>query len=287
MVQSGLEQNTNVGSDLKTVDSYPQSREQVKIKVNSALLDAIKIFMDDLSNVTKTQNFMDYHTIVKRIDETKVKSYTKLIVGFTTFFSQNETMLKSGDFNGLIEPNISYVTDNGSFSFNFQKVFFDAEEAEQDVIKDHLNHIWDILNNGSKCPEEIYIDGVFRDLKAKFSPNLTREEQMMIAKDLFSDFQRQNLDISIVVRVACQRARELLLSNGSDDQSKTLILIDAVEDIDINNFNMVQFMGLVGKVGTLFNGEDNPLSGLLSSVFTDNLIPIENLNLQDEDEENH
>lgn len=283
MVQSGLEeQNTMVQTESAAV-----SNNQVEIKVDVTLLDAIKNFMDDLFNITNAKNFVDYHTIVNRIDETKVKSYSKLISGFNAFFDQNETLLKTGNFDGLVEPNISYVSDNGSFSFDFQKVFQEADEADQDVIKDHLNHIWEILNNGSKGPEEIYIEKIFRDLKAKFSPDLTREEQMMIAKELFSDFQRQNLDISVVVKVACQKARELLLSNGSDDHSKTLVLIDAVEEIDINNFNMIQFMGLVGKVGTLFNGEDNPLSGLLSSVFTDNLIPIDNLNIQDEEEENH
>jgi hypothetical protein len=74
------------------------------------------------------------------------------------------------------------------------------------------------------------------------------------------------------------------LSNGSEDHSQTLVLIDAVEDIDINNFNMIQFMGLVGKIGTLFaDGEHNPLNGLLSSVFADNnLIPIDQLNLEDD-----
>jgi hypothetical protein len=64
---------------------------------------------------------------------------------------------------------------------------------------------------------------------------LTQEQQMTIAKDLFSDFQKQTLDISIVVKMVCQKARDLLLSNGSEDHSQTLVLIDAVENIDINN----------------------------------------------------
>lgn len=255
-------------------------------EVNIDLLDSIKNFMDDLSSVTESKNFKDYHTIVNHIDQTKVKSYIKLIKGFKNFFDTNSTILTEGNFEDLVEPNISFVTDNGSFAFDFQKTFQEAEEGDQDVIKDHLNHIWNLLNNTNKSPEELYIDKIFRDLKSKFSPDLTREEQMMIAKNLFGDFQKQNLDISIVVKVACQKARELLLTNGSEDHSKTLVLIDAVEEIDVNNFNMVQFMGLVGKVGTLFaDGENNPLSGILSSVFTDHNLPIEDLHLDDNDEE--
>lgn len=252
--------------------------------VNTELLESIKNFMDDLSTVTTSDNFKDYHTIVKRIDKTKVKAYHNLVKGFTTFFSVNSTILTDdGNFDELVEPNISYSTDSGSFSFNLQEAFHIAEEADQDVIKDHLNHIWNILEGGNNSPEEKYIDKIFRDLKSRFSPDLTREEQMMIAKDLFSDFQKQDLDISVVVKVACQKARELLLKNGADNSSQTMVLIEAVEEIDINNFNMIQFMGLVGKVGTLFSdGENNPLSGLLSSVFDNNLI--EGITLEDNTE---
>jgi hypothetical protein len=258
--------------------------EEEKPKVSITTLKAIQNFIRELSTViTENKNFMDYLTIVNRIDESKVKSYTKLISGFRVFFDNNMEPLSRGDFKGLEDPNISYNTDNGSFSFNFQLAYGEVEDEEdQNIIKDHLNHILDLLNKGDQGPEEIYIDKIFTDLKSKFSPDLTREEQMAIAKDLFNDFQRQNLDISIVVKVACQKARELLLSNGTTD-SKTLVLIDAVEEIDVNNFDMIQFMGLIGKVGTLFSdGENNPLNGLLSTIFTDNMIPIENLNL-DED----
>ncbi|ADO00372.1 hypothetical protein WIV_gp029 [Wiseana iridescent virus] len=254
------------------------SEEKDNQSVNTELLESIKNFMDDLSNVTTSENFKDYHTIVKRIDKTKVKAYHKLIKGFTTFFSVNSIILTNDENFELIEPNISYSTDNGSFSFNLQEAFHSAEEADQDVIKDHLNHIWSILEGKNNSPEEKYIDKIFRDLKIRFSPDLTREEQMMIAKDLFSDFQKQDLDISIVVKAACQKARELLLKNGADTTSQTMVLIEAVEEIDINNFNMIQFMGLVGKIGTLFSdGENNPLNGLLSSVFDSNnlIAPID------------
>lgn len=276
--------------DNKVVENNQYTNEETIVMVpethvNVDLLEAIKNFMDDLSSVTTNKNFEDFHTIVKRIDETKVKSYLKLVDGFKTFFANNEeTMaLNEGNLNGLKDPNISYVTNNGAFEFNFQQTLEDAEECDQDAIKDHLNLIWNILNNSNKSPEELYIDKIFKDLKSRFSPNLTREEQMMIAKELFSDFQKQNLDISVVVKIACKKARQLLLSNGSEDHSKTMVLIDAVEDIDVNNFNMIQFMNLVGKVGTLFaDDEHNPLSGLLSSVFADNnLIPIDQLKINE------
>lgn len=270
------------------VENSHQENQLVILPVDIDLLDAIKNFMDDLSNITTVKNFEDYRTIVNRIDKTKVKSYTKLINGFINFFKTNEEALECGDFNTLKnDPNIYYITDSGSFSFNLQEIYQIAEEPEQDAIKDHLNHIWNLINNTNKSPEEKYIDKIFRDLKSRFSPNLTREEQMMIAKDLFNDFQTQHLDISIVVKVACKKARELLLQNGADNSSQTLILIDAVEEIDINNFNMIEFMALVGKVGTLFaDGENNPLSGLLTSVFEggiNNPLPIDQLKLEDKD----
>jgi hypothetical protein len=279
MVENNHEALTETENQPTAVNS-----EEESVEVDTELIDSIKNFMDDLSSVTNNQNFMDYHAIVNRIDETKVKAYLKLIKGFKVFFDNNTEVLNEGNFDGLNDPNISYVAASGSFAFNIQKTFQEAEEGDQDVIKDHLNHIWNILNNTNKGPEEVYIDKIFKNLKARFSPDLTREEQMAIAKDLFSDFQKQNLDISIVVKVACQKARNLLVSNGSEDHSQTLVLIDAVEDIDINNFNMIQFMGLVGKIGTLFaDGEHNPLNGLLSSVFADNnLIPIDQLNLEDD-----
>lgn len=251
------------------VENNHQENQLAIRAVDIDLLDAIKNFMDDLSNITTAKNFKDYHTIVIRIDKTKVKSYTKLINGFINFFKTNEEALESGDLNTLKnDPNIYYITDNGSFSFDLQKIYQMAEEPEQDAIKDHLNHIWNLINNTNKLPEEKYIDKIFKDLKSRFSPDLTKEEQMMIAKDIFNDFQTQHLDISIVIKAACKKARELLLKNGVENTSQTLVLIDAVEEIDINNFNMIEFMALVGKVGTIFaNGENNPLSGLLTGVF--------------------
>lgn len=244
--------------------------EETSGTINVELLESIKNFMDDLASVTDHKNFKDYHTIVSHIDETKIKSYFKLIKGFKNFFIKNNDMLLEGNFDGLIEPYISYITDNGSFSFDFQKTFQEAQECNQDIIKDHLNHIWNLLN---KSKEELYINKIFEDLKSRFSPDLTREEQMMIAKELFTDFQKQNLDISAVIKIACKKARDLLVKNDSED-SKTMVLIDAVEEIDVNNFDIIQFMGLIGKLGTLFaDGENNPLTELLSNVFfTENTL---------------
>jgi hypothetical protein len=252
--------------------------------VNINLLESIKNFMEDLSSVANSKNFTDFYTIVKRIDETKVKSYNKLVNGFKVFFDNNKECLVKGDFDHLSNHSIAYTSDNGSFSFDFYTIFHETDEDNQEVIKDHLNHIWVILNNENKSPEELYIDKIFKDLKGKFSPDLSREEQMTIAKDLFSDFQKQNLDISIVIKVACSKAREVIADKENNE--KTMALIDAVEEIDINNFNMVQFMALVGKVGTLFsNSENSPLSGLFSSVFSDNFLPpFETLSIENGDD---
>lgn len=251
-------------------------------RVNTQLLAAIKNFVDDLSNVTTAQNFVDYSTIVNRIDESKVKAYLKLINGFKLFFTNNLEALTKGNLENLQDPDISYNTDNGSFSFNFQNMYTQIDEDHQNIIKDHLNHILNLLNNKSK--EELYIDNIFDELKERFSPDMTREEQMLIAKDLFNDFQKQSLDISVVIKVACKKARKLLLSNGSEDHSKTLVLIDTVEEIDVNNFNMIQFMTLVGKMGTLFADDaNNPLSDLLSNVFANHIPQLKDLENLKED----
>lgn len=239
--------------------------------VDNDLLESIKNFMDDLSNITFDKNFQDYHTIVKRIDKTKVKSYTKLIAGFINFFEVNTPVLECGNFDDLNEPCIFFKTDNGSFSLNIQQIFQNALDLEQNAIKDHLNHIWNLLNIMDQTPEEKYINKIFKDLKTKFSSDLTKEEQMVIIKDLFSDFQAQKLDISSVIKIACKKAREVLNQNGAADNSQTLSLISAVEEIDIDNFNMVEFISLIGKVSTIFvDGEGNPLNELFSSIFQGN-----------------
>lgn len=259
-------------------------------KVNENLLSAIKDFVEDLANVTDNKDFKDYCTIVNRIDISKAKAYFKLIDGLKAFFEHNKETMTKNNLNDLTDPNIAYNADNASFTFNFQQVYNSASEDEQEVIKDHLNHIWSILNSG-KSPEEQYIDKIFNDITTKFSSDLTRDEQMMVAKDLFSDFQQQNLDISTVIKAACQRARQLLIERGADNQSNTLVLIDAVEEIDINNFNMIQFMGIVGRVGTLFSdGENNPLSDLLSNVLSTGTpptrIPIDDKEYRADDKNN-
>jgi fibrillarin-like rRNA methylase len=250
--------------------------------VDNDLLESIKNFMDDLSTITTHKNFQDYHTIVNRIDQTKVKSYVKLIKGFKAFFENNEEALNEGNFDGLNDPNISYVTDTSSFTFDFQKTFQEAAEGDQDVIKDHLNHIWTLLNDKPKSLEEIYIEKVFSDLRARVSQDMTREDQMMLVKDLFSDFQKQKLDMAITIKAACIKARELLEHNTSEDNSTMLMLIETVEEIDINNFDMMSFMGLIAKMSCLFsNTEDgNPLNSVLSSLLVNpNNISLDQLQL--------
>lgn len=263
--------------------------QQNDIKVvDKMLLDAIKNFMVDLTSTMEEEfdkNFEMYNTIVNRIDETKVNSYQRLVSGFKIFFEDNQESLKEGHFEDLSNPNIAYSSENGTFSFNFEQILSKLNDSEQETVKDHLNHIWNLLSGENKSEEERYIDRIFQNLKSKCSPDLTKDEQMTIAKDLFSDFQTQNLDIGKVVKAACQKSRQLLLQNGSDTNTATLALISSVEEIDINNFNMVQFLALVGKVGTLFNDtENNPLQSILSNVFqTTEWPPIENIKLNQQE----
>jgi hypothetical protein len=248
--------------------------------VNTTLLESIKNFMDDLSSVANSKNFTDFYTIVKRIDETKVKSYNKLINGFKVFFDDNKESLIKDDFDHLSIHSIAYRSDNGSFSFDFYTIFHETDENNQEVIKDHLNHIWSILNNENKSPEELYIDKIFKDLKEKFSPDMSREEQMTIAKNLFSDFQKQNLDISIVIKVACLKAREAVADKENNEN--IMALIDAVEDIQSTPLTWFNLCLLVGKVAPLFsNDENSPFSEMFSSMFSDNFLqPFETLSIE-------
>lgn len=216
------------------------------VVINIELLDAIKNFVNDLSNISSIQNFVNYSTIVNRIDETKIKSYIKLINGFKVFFVNNREVLSEGAFENLVDPNISYVTENVSFSFNFQNIYMEANEENQDAIKDHLNYIFNMLEN-NKSKEEIYIDKL---------------------KNLVIDFQKQNLNMTVVIKKACQKARNMLLLSNDSDNSKTLALIDAVEEIDLDNFSIMNFVTLVTKISTLFlgNGENNPLATMFSTM---------------------
>jgi len=266
--------------DDKQVVEYKNipSQEESPPPVSELLLTSIKNFVEELTNITENKNFKDYSSIVNRIDISKVKSYYKLINGFKTFFDHNTDALTQNNFDGLIDPKITYSSDNGSFSFDFYDVYQDAEQCEQEIIKDHLNHIWDLLSNGDKHPEEIYIDKIFSNLKSRLSPDMSRDEQIIKnVKDLFGDFQKQNLDVSKVIKAACKRARQTLNEQSNfDNQSKALVLIDAFEKIDINNFNMIDFMGLVSHASALFSeDESNPLDLLSSILSTNNLLPAE------------
>lgn len=237
--------------------------------VSTEVLLAMKDFVDDLSSVVFTSNFEMYRSIINRIDESKVNAYAKMIHGVKQFFLENEMQLKSGLFEKLPNPYLSYVSENGIFSFNIETALQSITEHEQEVVKDHLNHIWSLINREDKSVEEVYIDNVFKNVDSKFSSNMSKEKQIEIAKDLFADFQKQDMDINVVVKYACKKARRLLEKNGCEEASPTMILIDEVEKIDINNFNMIQLLGVVGKVGTMFSqGDENPMKYLLPGIFT-------------------
>jgi hypothetical protein len=237
--------------------------------VSEELLTAIQNFVEDLSNITTDECFQNYATIVKRIDKTKIKAYSTLVIGIKSFLNANSDMLRSGVFNGLSEPNLGYVAEKGSFSFNFENVYQKAEEDEQEAIHAHLNHIWAILTD-DKCIEEKYVDKIFSDLQNQFSEipayEMTREQQMEVVKNLFADFQTQNMNIAHIIKSACRKSRQILTSGGADENSHALEVIAFVEQIDINNFDMIQFMALVAKIGPLFTDGQNPFNDLLHTI---------------------
>jgi hypothetical protein len=237
--------------------------------VSEDLLLAIKNFVEDLSNITSDKCFHNYATIVKRIDKTKVKACSTLVIGVKTFLTTNSDKLKCGVFSGLVEPTLGYVTENGSFSFNFENIYQEAEEDEQEAIHNHLNHIWTILTD-DKSVEEKYVEKIFSDLKHKFSTTpayeMTREQQMDVVNNLFVDFQTQNMNIAYIIKAACYKARQMLTINGANENSLALGVIEFVEQIDINNFDMIQFMALVAKIGPLFSDGHNPLNDILTMM---------------------
>ncbi|ABF82084.1 hypothetical protein MIV054L [Invertebrate iridescent virus 3] len=250
-----------------TVESVETKVESpiVESPVDQGLLESIKNFMDDLAVVTENENFQDYHTIVRRIDETKVKSYNKLVGGFREFFSLNKTALMEGNFEGLIEPHISYKTESGSFFFNFQTTYLETDEANQEIIKEHLNHIWAQIRSENKCPEQLYIDEIFQKLKNK--DQLTMDDQLI--RDLFTKFQTANFNVTALIRAGCSKAREFLTNNGSQKSSSTFRLIETIENVNVDNFTQMDFMALISKISAIFSesGESNPLNLCLSSLF--------------------
>lgn len=199
-------------------------------EVNAELLQSIQIFMDDLSNITSNKNFNDFHTIVKRIDETKTKSYFILVSGFKNFFETNKDVLMANDFENLVEPTILYTSNNGTFSFNFYDVFKEAEPAEQEVIKDHLNLIWNFFEN----KEEKYLKHIIETMKFN-SGNLN-------IVTLFSEFKQRNLNISRFIKVSCNLIKKNLPDEQKDDMS---VIIDKIERIDVNNINVTEMIQLI------------------------------------------
>lgn len=199
-------------------------------EVNTELLQSIQIFMDDLSNITSNKNFNDFHTIVKRIDESKTKSYFILVSGFKNFFETNKDVLMANDFENLVEPTILYTSNNGTFSFNFYDVFKEAEPAEQEVIKDHLNLIWNFFEN----KEEKYLIHIIETMKFN-SDNLN-------IVTLFSEFKQRNLNVSRFIKVSCNLIKKNLPDEQKDDMS---VIIDKIERIDVNNINVTEITQLI------------------------------------------
>lgn len=147
---------------LKRDESPSQPNEN--IIVTKELIDAIKEFVNDLSTVTEDQDFINYLNISKHIDANKKSSATKLINGFVTFFNVNKEFLKTDQFDKLIDPCISFVSDALVVSFNFQTIFYEASDTDQNAIKDHLNSIWSIL---TKDADDIYIDDFITTIQEK------------------------------------------------------------------------------------------------------------------------
>jgi hypothetical protein len=233
-------------------DQNVQTTKSSSEEVNVELLQAIQIFMDDLANITGNKNFIDFHTIVKRIDEFKVKSYFTLISGFKVFFDANKDVLIVNDFENLIDPNISYVSTNGAFSFNFYNVFQEAEVAEQEVIKDHLNLIWTLFEN----KEEKYLNDIIQSMHGTDSVNFD------IIK-ICNEFMSKNLNLSRFIKVACKFTRKRLELEPNKNVSN---MLDKIENIDVNNFGV----GEVFEIANTLN-----LNQIISNLFFNPSQPIQ------------
>jgi hypothetical protein len=246
-------------------------------RVNKHLLKSVKDFVEDLAAVAASSNFAAYRIIVTRVDETKVKAYHNLVDGYKRFFDSNKEQLAAGDFTSLDEPHISYVTDNGSFAFDFQDAFNKSTSSDQEVIKDHLNRIYEIMN--SKSAEDLYIDKMFnelRDVKA-----MTREQQFAMVKRMFVDFTSQDFNLVKVTRAACRKTREIVSQDHQEgDNAKPLMdIVEIVEAVDFNNFNMLSFVELMGKMNALSNNDKsfgNIMSDVMGALTSDNGAVIEN-----------
>jgi hypothetical protein len=258
--------------------------------VNVDVFNAIKTFMVDLANATTNKDFKDYLTIVNHIDISKVKSCHKLISGFKNFIYVNLHHLKNDeDLEGLDEPNISFVTNSGSISFNFQKIFHQSDECDRQVIRDHLNHIWDTMHQASVEKEELYVEELFTKITTGMpSSGSANSQQQIIAlshgvlKDVMSDPRLQTLDGSKIVKIMCQKLKHFLgsLTTGEDGGVSTncLALIESVENIDFKNFGMSQFLEFVATVTSRFDGLD--LTSILTSITSLNLADSASFSLK-------
>jgi len=237
--------------------------ETFENEVNVELLQTIQIFMDDLANITKNKNFVDFHTIVKRIDESKVKSYLTLVSGFKVFFNTNKDVMAANDFENLIDPTISYVSNNGTFSFDFYNAFQEAELADQEVIKDHLNLIWNLFEN----KEEKYLNDVIQNMHCTDSINFD------IIK-MCTEFKSKNLNLSRFIKAACKFIRKRLVLEPNENVSD---MLSKVENIDVDNFGIAEVFELANTLNlsqVISNLFFNPSQ---SVQFTENNISVGSL----------
>lgn len=236
------------------------------MEFNEKLLTSIKVFIEDLKNVNKDDEyFAMYSAIVNKIDKSKVKSYINLVTGYDYFFKNNKSMITENVFTNLVSPDISYISGDNKISFNFEKLYNVLSEIEQETVKDHLNKIWYLINYGQQN-EEKFLEKVFDDIKTKVDGNkITREDHIVIFTELFNEFKRQSLDFTILVKLTCKKTRELV-----DPESPVLELISFIEQLDFDNLDKTQLFELINKAALLNDDDD------LNSIIT-TLIPSLNL----------
>lgn len=259
-------------------EMYARS-DRVNTTVNENVLNAVKTFVSDLSNVTDNEDFRRYSLIVSHVTISKVKSSLKLIEGFKKFFDRNHHQLKNDvELEGLEEPNLAFDVGDRSVSFNFEAVFRQVDQCDREVILDHLNHIWDVMQTSGDDPEESYVTDLFTRVKSglsSYDSEASSDQMMILSRDILhhvvNDSHFKTLNPSKIVKIMCGRLKSLL-SNGNDGSpilSKCLSIIEAVEAIDFDNFNPVQFMQFVASFGSGFAEEEDggfDISTLVRSI---------------------
>lgn len=237
--------------------------------VDAAVLNAVKEFIEDLSLVVSDSvEFQMYKSIVSKIDETKVVAYAKLLRGIKRFFADNEVSLKAGVFRDLANPYIGYASESGTFSFNFEAVYNTLDEAEQEVLRSHLNAIWELVQRAcAPTAEEVHVDKIFKAFfstqeEGKSSPN--KEDRLMVLVQKIYEGVNQNLDMKVVIQLLCKKSKVFIHEQTNDPNNSALQLIAEVENIDFANFDAVQMSELIQLV--LKTGGEDVLNTVRSTV---------------------